>query len=122
MGALGRKLRNIEGRLLAFWCPGCDEAHFVRVSGQNGGCWTFDGNVDAPTFSPSVHVTNGHYVPGWRGPKCWCNAEIPGGTRFKCARCHSFVRGGRIEFLSDSTHALAGKTVELPDFPADFAC
>lgn len=27
--------------------------------------------------------------------------------------CHSFVRNGKIEFLSDCTHELAGKTVEL---------
>jgi hypothetical protein len=29
--------------------------------------------------------------------------------------CHSFVRDGRIEFLSDSTHHLSGQTVELPE-------
>jgi hypothetical protein len=29
--------------------------------------------------------------------------------------CHSFVRDGRIEFLSDCTHSLAGQTVELPE-------
>ena len=28
--------------------------------------------------------------------------------------CHSFVRNGRIEFLGDCTHGLAGKTVDLP--------
>jgi len=32
-------------------------------------------------------------------------------------RCHSFVRDGRIEFLSDCTHALKGQTVDLPDLP-----
>jgi hypothetical protein len=32
-------------------------------------------------------------------------------------RCHSFVRNGHIEFLSDSTHALAGQTVQLPPLP-----
>lgn len=31
-----------------------------------------------------------------------------------CHTCHSFVRDGQIEFLSDCTHALAGKTVSLP--------
>jgi hypothetical protein len=30
-------------------------------------------------------------------------------------RCHSFVTDGRIQFLSDSTHALAGQTVDLPE-------
>jgi len=27
--------------------------------------------------------------------------------------CHSFIRDGQIEFCSDSTHELAGKTVRL---------
>lgn len=30
-------------------------------------------------------------------------------------RCHSFIEGGRIRFLSDCSHALAGQTVELPE-------
>ena len=30
--------------------------------------------------------------------------------------CHSFVRDGRIEFLSDCTHELAGQTVELEEW------
>ena len=29
--------------------------------------------------------------------------------------CHSFITDGKIQFLSDCTHDLAGKTVELPD-------
>ncbi|BAS10570.1 hypothetical protein AHiyo4_39920 [Arthrobacter sp. Hiyo4] len=32
-------------------------------------------------------------------------------------RCHSFVRNGHIEFLSDSTHELAGQTMALPPLP-----
>lgn len=32
-------------------------------------------------------------------------------------RCHSYVRNGHVEFLSDCTHELAGQTVELPDLP-----
>jgi hypothetical protein len=29
--------------------------------------------------------------------------------------CHSFVTDGKIQFLGDCTHALAGQTVELPE-------
>jgi hypothetical protein len=29
--------------------------------------------------------------------------------------CHSFVTNGKIQFLADCTHKLAGQTVELPD-------
>ena len=35
-----------------------------------------------------------------------------------CRVCHTFVTDGRIQFLSDCTHALAGQTVDLPDIPA----
>jgi hypothetical protein len=71
-----------------FRCPGCECAHGVNVA------WTFNGNRVLPTIRPSI-LTN--HISGSVGP-----------------RCHSFVTDGRIEFLSDSTHALAGQTVELP--------
>lgn len=103
-------LRIIEGDSLGFWCPGCECMHVVDSG------WTFDGNYDRPTFSPSVLVTGGHYSPQWVGPNCWCNwlARYPDQpTRFKCSRCHTFVVDGQIQFLADSTHALAGKTVPL---------
>jgi hypothetical protein len=31
--------------------------------------------------------------------------------------CHSYVTDGKIRFLDDCTHELAGKTVELEDVP-----
>ncbi|TMK82954.1 MAG: ammonia monooxygenase [Actinobacteria bacterium] len=109
MAALGI-LRTIEGGSLGFWCPGCQEMHAV-----NSG-WAFNGNYERPTFTPSVLVTGGHYVPGWQGPECWCtyNAAHPEqAAPFRCERCHSFVTDGAIAFLSDCTHELAGKTVPL---------
>ena len=77
------------------WCPGCDDLHRV-VDGANG--WTWDGNLTAPTFSPSILVTGGS----------------------SGVRCHSFVRAGVWEFLSDCTHSLAGQHVPLPDLPGWF--
>lgn len=67
-------------------------------------------------------MTSGHYV---RSPNagCWCawNKDHPDDpTKFKCGVCHSFVRAGRIEFLGDCTHALAGQTVPLPPWPEDY--
>lgn len=109
--ALRGVLRTIADGRLGFWCPGCDEMHVV-TSG-----WTFDGNYDAPTLSPSILVRGGHHAPNWQGPNCWCNFNErhpdQAQTRFKCSICHSFVRGGNIEFLGDCTHELAGKTVPL---------
>ncbi len=79
-----------------FQCPGCRCSHYVRVSGGPP-IWQFNGDVDKPTVSPSILV--GHV-----------NASG------KDTICHSFVRDGRIEFLSDCNHELAGQTVDLPDF------
>jgi Family of unknown function (DUF6527) len=119
MALIGKKLRSVEGGIVAFWCPGGDGRHHVRVDPAHGSAWGYNGNPDAPTFTPSVLVMSGHYMPGWTGPGCWCthNAkERDTDHAFKCTRCHSFVTDGQISFLSDSTHALAGKTVPLPDF------
>jgi hypothetical protein len=31
--------------------------------------------------------------------------------------CHYIITAGRIQFCADSTHALAGQTIDLPDIP-----
>lgn len=115
---LGR-LNVVEGNRLAFWCPGCDDVHQVK-HGEPAG-WGWNGDHASPTFTPSVLVTSGHYVDGQpEGGSCWCkwNAEHPGDpSPYKCYRCHSYVTDGRIQFLGDCTHQLAGQTVELPDYP-----
>ena len=121
MGALSLILRDTSDGRLLFWCPGCDGAHGVRVGEGSGPCWGWNGSVDKPTFTPSILVRNGHHVAGHKGD-CWCSfnkkatarGEEPSG--FKCMVCHSFVTDGRIQFLSDCTHALAGQTVDIPDF------
>jgi len=69
-----------------FGCNGCDEWHGIDPSR-----WTWNSNLDLPTFSPSVLVRYGDD-----------------------RRCHSFVRDGQIQYLGDCTHALAGQTVDLP--------
>lgn len=77
------------------WCPGCNTVHGIRYEPAG---WTWNGSVEKPTFSPSLLTNAGQ-----------ANAGKP--------ICHCFVRDGRIEFLSDSTHALAGQTVDLPPWP-----
>lgn len=106
MAALGKYLRTLEGGLLAFWCPGCDEGHHVRVEGEGKPLWGYNGKPEAPTFSPSVLVT---------GVQCRRQHKVEAGGK---TVCHSFVREGQIQFLGDCTHGLAGQTVPLPEFPA----
>lgn len=104
MSALGSKLRKLEDGRVAFWCPGCGRAHQVRVEGAGPGRWGWNESGETPTFTPSVLVT-------YNGPDAGRNGAPP-------AACHSYVTAGRIRFLADSTHWLAGLTVDLPDFPA----
>jgi hypothetical protein len=113
-----RRATSSDGVLrLLYWCQGCEDTHQVRVRPAGSPSWDWDGNVEAPTFSPSVLSTSGHYVPGFReGQGCWC-AATDGDDWPKCVRCHTFIRGGMVEFLSDCTHALAGQTLPLPDWP-----
>ena len=42
------------------------------------------------------------------------------GYAFWCAGCGEthHIRAGRMQFLGDCTHALAGQTIDLPDLPA----
>ena len=64
----------------------------VILKGQRAGtgCWSWNGSVDKPTLMPSVKTES------WEG---WV--------------CHSWVTVGNVRFLEDSSHELAGKTVEL---------
>ncbi len=97
MSAISRKLRLAEGGRLHWFCPGCKEMHGINYGDGHGPRWTWDGNAEAPTFAPSVLVT-------------WAEGEE------RAPRvCHCFVAGGRIQFLSDCTHALAGQTVDMHD-------
>ncbi len=80
----------------AFRCPGCGNAHMIRTAGAHQPVWSFNGDVENPTVSPSILVNPGN------------------DTRYP--RCHSFVRDGKIQFLADCTHALAGQTVDIPDW------
>lgn len=121
MGQIKGKLRLVRDGYVAFWCPGCKEAHLVNVGkGSPGAHWSFDGNYDAPTFAPSVDVRSGHYARWHKSDEeCWCtyNAKHPEDANFHCQHCHTFVRGGMIQFLDDCSHALAGQTVPMPDYP-----
>jgi len=107
MAARG-KLRTLEGGRVAFMCPGCQELHQVIVDGEGRPRWGFNNDYDRPTFTPSILVRYPANPAATEAFKEWRTERV----------CHSFVRDGRIQFLADCTHALAGQTVELPDMEA----
>ena len=82
------------GTLYVFYCPGCKCSHQFEVDAPNGTGWKWNGSTEKPTFTPSLLV--------------WATRQE--------ARCHSFVTDGRIQFLGDCFHSLAGQTVDIPDW------
>lgn len=46
------------GRRCLTWCPGCDLLHPFSIVGEDGShgenVWTWDGNLEQPTFEPSL--------------------------------------------------------------------
>ena len=70
-----------------YHCLGCGYEHaFSKKIHQ------FNDDLNFPSVFPSL-------VQGW----------IPGKI------CHSFIRHGQIEYLSDCWHHLKGKTIQLPE-------
>lgn len=120
----GNKLRQAQGGALMFRCPGCNEQHLIRI-GEGFNRWSYNGVPEKPTFVPSIRIRG---IKSPSGEEMTPEEETEydavferGGreaafsSRFGTC-CHSFVTDGRIQFLSDCTHALVGQTVDLPDW------
>lgn len=95
-------LRNEESGSYLFWCPGCKFGHvfYVHKPSPHGYQWTFNGNMEKPTFRASLLIPGHKSNPPYR--------SLP--------RCHLFVTDGMIQYCSDCEHELAGKTVPMEPF------
>lgn len=95
---MGVKVKEIGtgsrgGRLIVIHCPGCKYDHPFEIECAGKG-WTWNGSVEAPTFTPSLLI----------------NQDSP------AHRCHMVVTNGRIKFQNDCFHELNGREVEVPDW------
>ncbi len=88
-----------SGNRLWHWCPACASLHAYVIEAPEGPVWTWNGDAERPTLAPSM----------------LCFHPLPGGHRRTL--CHYFLTDGQLQFCGDSPHALAGKTVPLPDLP-----
>jgi hypothetical protein len=96
-----------------FWCPGCAMYHSVTtVKMQNKPCWGFDGNLEKPTFSPSILVRGVKSMTKEQYREYMTTGKLPEQVPYIC---HSFIRNGEWQFLDDCTHELKGKTVPMVD-------
>lgn len=102
---MSNKVEVYQNGRVSFHCPGCNGTHSINTIPPRP-VWDFNGNLEAPTFEPSVLVTYpanpdaSEKFAEWRTER----------------KCHSYVREGKIQFLDDSYHHLKGQTVDLPDW------
>ena len=93
---------------LMFVCPGCETTdadgtmhgglHMLPVNTtKKSPSWTWDGNLDAPTLSPSILTRRGPGADNLPPPFV----------------CHSFLKAGIFEFLGDCTHQYANQHVPI---------
>jgi hypothetical protein len=72
-----------------YWCEGCGFEHAFALKSE-GGHHEFNGDLNVPTLTPSLLHD--------------CEK-----------RCHSYIKAGVIQYLSDCWHHLKGQTIQLPD-------
>lgn len=108
MSAMGSRLRRGKG-FIAHWCPACKEVHIFTIEGKNssGAAWTWNGNVDKPTFAPSMLIRT--------GPRPMVPEGRPDAGKIDV--CHYILTDGVINFCGDCTHSMVGQSVPLPDWP-----
>lgn len=96
------------GLTFAHWCPGCRERHLFNITRplHNGAMWSWNGSSDTPSFMPSMNIKVGPYEDPDH-PEDYEPQRV----------CHYHLTDGVITYCADTTHALAGQSVQLPDYP-----
>jgi len=122
--------KDAQGNIWAysFHCPGCNCGHqFIVAQPKNADgseyldkkypIWTFNGNLEKPTFSPSLLYRSKWHPSGQALATEDEHKKVVAGE--KLARqphvCHTFVRDGQIDYLFDCTHEYAGKIIDMED-------
>lgn len=90
---MANKLRKCTDGSLHFFCPGCNTYHTVNIDPNKLPFWKFNNDFESPTFEPSL------------------NAKYQKNGKLQV--CHSFVTDGKIFYLEDCTHHLAGRIVKM---------
>ena len=97
------KVREIKDyHYILFWCPGCEEHHGIpihmdyyeknTITQDTKPVWQYNENPDCPTVNPSLVIMGGGKI-----------------------ECHLFIENGKIRYLTDCTHKLAGQTVDMEE-------
>lgn len=97
--------------IMVIKCP-AGHYHYIHTRKDkpngNGVAWKFNGDMEKPTFSPSINERTGTFVdPDVKGDPDWLKENS--------WHCHFIVHMGRITFCGDCSHDLKKRTMDLPD-------
>ena len=109
MSQVSKYLRKTE-RGYVHWCPACKQMHTLPDG------WTFNGDVNKPTFTPSFKTSGNQLVldagGNWTGE--WRRDAQGNPIPYTC---HYILTNGILNFCGDCTHSMANKSVPLPELP-----
>ena len=88
------KVHPTDPTMFMFWDIGLGQPSAFYIRGDRG--WQWNGDFEKPTVTPSILIKIGNTVS------------------------HLFIRDGKIRYMLDCTHPMAGVTVDMVDFPEDW--
>ena len=78
---------KLYNKMYMFHCPACGFLH-----GFHSKRWKFNGDLDSPTFTPSLMI----------------NASTN--------KCHLNMKDGNINYLNDCLHVMSGVSIVCPEW------
>lgn len=98
---MNSKIEYVEGNpdgvdQYQFYCPGCECHHsFWHKNIKDKVQWSWNKSFVKPTVTPSIKTQFYSY-------------------KFeKDMICHFYIKNGKIQYLNDCTHELAGETIKM---------
>lgn len=92
----GGVLRMVRPGVYLHWCPACERGHTFNIHdlSRDGHVLGFDGDFERPSVGEPLR-----------------HAGADGSI------CEYEIKGGKLTYSPDCTHAMAGKEVPLPEYP-----
>ena len=90
------KIHPSDPRCFMYWDIATQDVNCFWVTGYYDRGWQWNGDFERPTVTPSILNSR----PGFIN--------------------HVYITNGKIEYLNDCTHDMAGQRVDMVDFPEDW--
>lgn len=102
-----------EATHIEFFTPGPYHFRLIPVilkgTRAGTGCWSWNGSLDKPTLKPSIIVKGTVPLTDEEADRVLAGEKIEPKPQI----CHTWITDGQVQFLSDCTHELAGKIIDL---------